>query len=108
MVPRSIARELREAGHDVDAVVEHPELRGLPDQEQFDRAGADARALVTYDAADYVPVAARRAAEGQEHPGLILLSAARFPQGAPAAIVKSLAALLAGEGLGATFIHWAQ
>jgi len=108
MVPRSIARELREAGHDVDAVVEHPELRGLPDQEQFDQATADARTLVTYDTADYLPVAARRAAEGQEHPGLILLSPARFPQGAPAAVVKSLGALLDGEGLGAGFIHWVQ
>lgn len=108
MVPRSIARELRDAGHDVDAVVEHPELRGLPDHEQFGRATSDGRAFVTYDTADYVPIAARRAAEGQEHPGLILLSAERLPQGSPAAVVKSLTMLLAGDGLGASFIHWAQ
>ena len=53
----------------------------------------------------------RRIAEAKEEFGLNRLDPAErgaAPQGAPAAVVKSLTMLLAGDGLGTSFIHWAQ
>ena len=106
MVPVRIARRLRNAGLDVDAVAEHPSLRGLPDAEQLQRAADDGRALVTYDAGDLLPLAARRRASGQGHAGLVLLRSDRFPQGDPDKIVRRLRRLLREPRPPAGFVHW--
>jgi hypothetical protein len=105
MVPVRVARALRAEGFDVDSAGETPDLRGLPDSEQLRRAADEGRAIVSYDAADLLPLAARRAASGA-HAGLILLSSRRFPQGDPDEIVASLASLLADPPRQASFVHW--
>lgn len=109
MVPVQIARELRHEGFDVDAVAEQPPLRGLPDHEQLARAAADERAIVTYDAGDYLPLAAQRSASGAGHGGLVLLRSDRFPQGDPARIVRGLSELLADvPGSAVVSVHWLE
>ncbi|MCP9491849.1 MAG: DUF5615 family PIN-like protein [Solirubrobacteraceae bacterium MAG38_C4-C5] len=52
MLSGALAQQLRALGRDVRAVVERPELRGLSDAQQFERAQADRRAFVTYDRED--------------------------------------------------------
>jgi hypothetical protein len=108
MVPRAIARTLREAGHDVDAVVEHSALRGLADAQQLAHAADAGRVFVTYDTGDYLTLASQRVAAGQEHAGVVLLGSARFPQGTVEAVVQSLGALLDGPPQPTSFTHWLQ
>jgi hypothetical protein len=108
MVPVRVARELRSAGFDVDAVVEHPHLRGLPDREQLARAAADGCAFVTYDAGDLLPLALDRTAASQGHAGLVLLRSPRFPQAEWRALVRGLVDLLEGPEAAADFIHWLE
>jgi hypothetical protein len=97
MVPRAVAGKLRKRGHDVDTVVEHSELRGLSDEEQFARAQRDARAFVTYDAGDYLRIAQRWTGTGRRHAGLIILESRGRPQGEVDVIVRRLATFLSGS-----------
>lgn len=106
MIPVRIARELRSEGCDVDAIVEGAGLRGLSDARQLARAADDGRVLVSYDAADLIPLAAERTATGHGHAGLVLLASSRFPQGFPERIVASLRQFLGGAEPAAGFIHW--
>jgi predicted nuclease of predicted toxin-antitoxin system len=106
MVPVRVARELRGAGFEVDAVVEQPALRGLADAQQLAEAAADGRALVTYDAADFIPLAQRRTASGEGHAGLILLRSSRFPQANHEELLDRLRAFLEGPAPPAEFVHW--
>lgn len=106
MVPVLIARELRNEGFEVDAIVEISGLRGLPDALQLARAAIDRRALVSYDSGDLIPLASRRTASGEGHAGLILLASGRFPQGSPDLVVQCLRRFLTGEQRAAGFIHW--
>jgi predicted nuclease of predicted toxin-antitoxin system len=107
MVPVRVARRLRAEGFDVDAVAESPGLRGLADDEQLARAAAERRALVTYDAGDFLALAARRSASGEGHSALILLRSDRFPQGDPDRIAASLRQVLANpERVSA--MHWLE
>ena len=108
MVPLRVARELREGGFDVDAMVEHPALRGLPDGEQLAHAAGDGRALVTYYAGDLIPLALARTAAGEEHCGLILLRSSRFPKADPAKLVDGLRAFLESPEPVAEVLHWLQ
>lgn len=106
MVPVRVARELRKAGFDVDAVVEHPDMRGLRDADQLSRAADDKRALVSYDAADLIPLAAERAASGEGRGGLLLLRSSRFPQADTKALTRGLRAFLEGPEPSTGFVHW--
>jgi len=108
MVPPAIAEGLRDRGHDADAVVEHPGLRGLPDARQLELATEEDRSLVTYDVGDYVPLVERRIADGQAHVGLVLLSSNRFPPGTVGPVADSLAALLDDASLSPGFVRWLQ
>lgn len=51
MLSARIAEGLRRRGHDVTAVDEQPDLRGLPDPSLFEVAQREARAIVTYNRA---------------------------------------------------------
>lgn len=94
-----VARQLRELGHDVVAVAEREDLRGRSDPDLFAAAIAEQRALVTENARDYVPLAARSAAEDLRHYGVILTSPARHPRrpDARGRLVDALARLLEGR-----------
>ena len=109
MIPTAIARELRGAGHDVDAVAEHPASRGLRDSRQLERASDEDRIFVTYDVGDYVQLARERGASGEPHGGIVFLSSSRFPPGTIGPVVKSLEALLDEPAPPpAGFAHWLQ
>lgn len=72
-----IAALLREAGHDVVAVVERDDLVGRSDRAVFEFAASEGRAVITNNIKDFRPLAAEWLAAGRNHPGLILLPAAR-------------------------------
>jgi predicted nuclease of predicted toxin-antitoxin system len=96
MLSGLIAEQLRNAGHDVLAVVTDPALVALADDQILAHATATGRALVTANIKDFMPLDARYRAASQNHAGLILVSSKTFPQDRAytAAITKALAALL--------------
>lgn len=98
MCPPAIAAQLRRRGHDVDAVAARGELRALPDDELFDVAQTERRAVVTDNQVDFLMLAQGREAPGDAHHGLILLDPVRHPRGdlqTVARVVEALEALLA-------------
>ena len=99
MFSDTIAQQLRAKGHDVQAVVADPSLASLPDDQILSRAAATARALVTANIKDFIPLDARYRAAAQAHAGLILVSAKTFPQNRShtSAVTSALAALLDGR-----------
>jgi predicted nuclease of predicted toxin-antitoxin system len=94
-----IAEALRTKGYDVVAVVERAELREMPDEELLRCAHAGARALVTENVQDLVPIHASFLSSGEQHSGLVLTSARRFPRTAAGfgPLIAALAALLEGH-----------
>jgi hypothetical protein len=77
-----IAEQLRERGHDVESVVERAELRGLGDRELLERGTAERRALLTENAADFMPLLRDAAAAGEAHAGVVFTSPVAMPRGA--------------------------
>lgn len=55
-------------------------LSGTDDEALLARAGSEDRALLTNNARDFLPLAARWAAAGREHCGLLLTSDASMPR----------------------------
>jgi predicted nuclease of predicted toxin-antitoxin system len=72
-----IAELLRQAGHDVVAVIEREDLAGRSDRVVFEVAAGEQRAVITNNINDFRPLAAEWLAQGKTHAGLILLPAAR-------------------------------
>lgn len=83
MWPPDIALQLRQRGHDVIAVAERQDLRGLPDPAVFAAARIEERAIVTENVADYRPLAVIEIQRGYFHCGLIFSSNRRFPRHDP-------------------------
>jgi predicted nuclease of predicted toxin-antitoxin system len=75
-----IAKELRRRGHDVVMARERSELRGLTDPALFAMAVAERRAIVTENAADFLPLLAAAAIRGDDHFGIVLTSPRQFPR----------------------------
>ena len=98
MFSDTIAQQLRTKGYDVISVVAHPALVALPDDQILAYATTEARALVTTNIKDFIPLDGRYRAAGQAHPGLILVSTKTFPQnrGFTNAITAALDTLLSG------------
>ncbi len=108
MLSAAISEQLRRRGHDVAAVTEPPELRGLPDPDLFEHAQQDKRATVTYNREDLLALDRQYRSQGRSHHGIVILSPRRFPQGPR--IVGTLTAslerlVLAGPPYPA-FVHW--
>lgn len=110
MLSADLAEGLRARGRDVIAVDEQDELRGLADEEQFERGQAERRAMVTYNRDDYLEIDRRYRQVEREHAGLVILNAHRFPQGrqTTGALVASLDAFLAAGPPYPSFVHWLQ
>jgi hypothetical protein len=72
-----IARLLRKAGYDVDAVAERDDLVGRSDRVVLEAACREGRAVVTNNIKDFRPLAAEFLAQGRAHSGLVLLPSAR-------------------------------
>ncbi len=97
MISPRIARELREAEHDVQAIKkDRPDLVGRTDREIVQRMGIEWRAIVTNDVADFQEIHERLMAAGEDHAGMVFTFDATMPR-SKAAIklwVRTLAALL--------------
>jgi len=70
---RRVAEELRGRGHDVIAVTEDHELRGLPDAKLFAHARSAGYAIVTQDYGDFVALVRAAAIDDVEHFGVIFV-----------------------------------
>jgi predicted nuclease of predicted toxin-antitoxin system len=93
MYPSLIARELRARGHDVVSVHEAPG-RGTPDEEVFDHARSDGRAIVTENIRDYRPLAELVLIAGESHAGVVFTTDKRWPRSDPGALMTALDGLL--------------
>jgi hypothetical protein len=90
-----IARQLRDRGHDVVAVGEHPGLRGRTDRAHFASLTPQQRAIVTRDLGDYRPLLAEATRRGSKTYGLVCVPR-RFAlnRGGIGRIVRALDTLL--------------
>lgn len=75
-----VAVQLRQRGHDVVAARDRPELRGLNDAHLFTLMPAERRAIVTEDAADFLPLVRAAIVRGTDHFGVVLTSPRQFPR----------------------------
>lgn len=106
-----IAAALRERGYDVTAAEAEEELRGLSDEDLLAACIRGRRALVSENAADFVPLVHRLAERGEEHFGLVLSSPASLPRRAATIglFVQALDRLMQGhadEGALRSRVHW--
>jgi Domain of unknown function (DUF5615) len=110
MLPAAIAEHLRARGHDVSAVVERRELRGLVDDDLFEHAQVEQCAVVTYNRDDFLALDRQSRAAGRDHAGLVILNPRRFhlAQGNLGALIGALETLLATEAPYPSFVHWLQ
>lgn len=74
MYDRTIAERLRSRGHDVIAVTERVDLRGLRDDVLVELMAAEHRVIVTENAAHFVPLLRARMSEGHGSPGVMITS----------------------------------
>jgi len=70
---RKIGRCLGDAGHDICAIAEEPELAGLDDPDVLALAARDGRILVTFNHRDFAPLLREWAESGRHHSGCILV-----------------------------------
>ncbi len=81
MISPRIARELREGGHDVQAIKrDRPDLAGRTDSEIVQRMAEERRVIVTNDIADFQGIHDRAMAAGEAHAGMIFTSDATLPR----------------------------
>jgi hypothetical protein len=92
----SLARALRDRGHDVEAIAERADLVGAADEVVLAAAAREGRGLMTNNARHFVPIAGRRLEAGGSHYGLILTSDRTLPRGREAigGLTRALEALL--------------
>ena len=91
----SIAAALRAKGHEVIAVADRSELRGLPDHILLDRLVPERRCLATFDVADFARWGAIRMAAADPHAGILLVSIRQFdPGGHQGRLIEALDALM--------------
>jgi predicted nuclease of predicted toxin-antitoxin system len=81
MISPRTARELREAGYDVQAIKrDRPELNGKPDQELVRRMATERRTIVTNDIDDFQKIHDQFLATGDEHHGMVFTFDATMPR----------------------------
>jgi predicted nuclease of predicted toxin-antitoxin system len=93
---RAIAEQLRARGHDVAAVTERDELRGIGDEALLAFATAERRALVTQDVPDFTVLLQDAAVVGSTHYGVVFTHERAFPRSKAGigALVSALEELL--------------
>lgn len=81
MISPRVARELRAAGHDAQAIkADRPDLEAASDRDVLLRAAADRCALVTNDVRDFRLLHDRFLATGDEHYGIVFTEDATLPR----------------------------
>jgi predicted nuclease of predicted toxin-antitoxin system len=81
MISPRIARELRDRGHDVQAIKkDRPDLAGRSDREIVAAMALERRTLVTNDVADFQLIHDRMLAAGEEHAGMVFTFDASLPR----------------------------
>jgi len=81
MISPRIARELREAGHDVQAIKkDRPDLVGRTDRELVRQMAVEERTIVTNDIADFQAIHDRLVAAGDAHHGMVFTFDATMPR----------------------------
>jgi len=70
---RSVGGPLRDAGHDVRALDQEPELEGIEDEDVLLLATEDGRILITHNVADFPEILREWASGGRSHAGVILV-----------------------------------
>ena len=80
MLSGQIARQLRDADHDVTAVVEDRELIGIADEDVLASATADGRRVVTANVRDFAALHAQWTSAGRSHAGIVYVVTRVFPQ----------------------------
>lgn len=90
-----IASSLRNAGHDVIAVVADPELRAQPDDEIYRRASESGRRIVTENVKDFRPLLQQAYPKDEWIASLLLVPPGRFPRGSGRRSAVISAALVA-------------
>ncbi|MGH2944784.1 MAG: DUF5615 family PIN-like protein [Solirubrobacteraceae bacterium] len=103
MLSPVIAQQLRERGHDVQAVTGHPQHEALSDREVMDLARDEGRAVVTNNLVDFRPLHHEAVAPGGPgHWGMVFMPGSyRRTKADTGRIVKALEAKLAefpGDG----------
>ncbi len=78
MFSPAVAAELRRHGHDVLAVADDAELRGMNDTDLWDYARSTGRLLVTENIKDFRPLLV--VALDADHPGALFTSSRAFPR----------------------------
>lgn len=78
---KRIATELRARGHEVVAVTERPDLKGLKDVGLFKLMPAERRGILTENWADFQRLFQEAAATGTTHYGVIFSSRRQLPRG---------------------------
>ncbi len=81
MISPAIARQLREQGHDVQAVKrDRPDLTGRSDHELVHQMKGERRAIVTNDIADFQAIHDQIVAREDEHYGMVFTVDATMPR----------------------------
>lgn len=68
-----VGEALKDDGHDVFPLDQHPELEGLSDRELLALATAEGRVLVTANVRHFLPLVTEINGRGESHPGCILI-----------------------------------
>jgi hypothetical protein len=88
-----IAEELRTRSHDVASVHEAPG-RGTPDEDVFEFARAEGRAIVSENISDFRPLAEALLATDRSHSGVVFTTEKRWPRSDPGGLINALDELL--------------
>lgn len=75
-----MAIELRKRGHDVIAITERPDLRGLADAELLAAAVLERRAVVTENVRHFAVIHIHCLGVGKTHFGIVFTHPRRFPR----------------------------
>ena len=104
----ALAQELRDRGHEVVAVAERPDLRGMPDEAILEAAQAAGWVIVTENVVDNRPLAADAMRAGRTHPTLIFTSNRAYPRASRRTAGRLVAALdaLLTSGIAIQHEHW--
>jgi hypothetical protein len=80
MFSPALAVALRDLGHDVIAITERSDLRGMTDSELFTWAGNERRWLLTENVKDFRPILLRAVQAGAAITGVLFTSSRAFPR----------------------------